>query len=111
MLESALYAIKPVTGLMAFIVLAYSFFFGPFRRFIGARVIQRYALKSNRDLIFHEIGFTFLNLTIVITLTMFIMRWLFGNAYIETIPSPSLSTSISQFLIYFFTFDLFISVS
>jgi sterol desaturase/sphingolipid hydroxylase (fatty acid hydroxylase superfamily) len=107
MLESAIYAIQPVSALMAFIVLAYFFFFGPFRRFLAARLIQRKYHSSDKMLVLHELGFTLLNLAIVITLTMFIMRWLFGHAYIQILPSPSIGTSIGQFVLYFFLFDLY----
>jgi sterol desaturase/sphingolipid hydroxylase (fatty acid hydroxylase superfamily) len=107
MLDTAIYAIQPVTALMAFIVLAYSFFFGPFRRFLAARLIQRQYQQSGKRLVLHELGFTLLNLAIVITLTMFIMRWLFGHFYIKVLPSPSIATTIGQFILYFFLFDLY----
>jgi sterol desaturase/sphingolipid hydroxylase (fatty acid hydroxylase superfamily) len=107
MLESAIYALQPVSALMVFIVLAYLFFFGPFRRLLSARLIQKNFKPSDKMLVLHELGFTLLNLTIVITLTMFIMRWFFGHSYIQVLPSPSITTSIGQFVLYFFAFDLY----
>lgn len=107
MLESATNAILPVAGLMAFIALAYGFFFGPFRRFLAARLIQRQYKPSDKLLVLHEIGFTLLNLAIVITLTLFLLQWLFHHNYLKILPSPSLATSVGQFVLYFFLFDLY----
>jgi lathosterol oxidase len=105
--ESVIYVTKPVIELFVFIVVSYFIFFGPFRRLLAARLIQRQYQGSGIKLILHEIFFTLLNLTIVITLTMFIIQWLFGNSFVRALHSPSLATSIGQFVLYFFAFDLY----
>jgi len=107
MSESAIYVIQLVSTLFTFVVVSYLIFFGPFRRLLAARVIQRQYQGSAITLILHEIFFTLLNLSIVITLTLFIVQWLFGHSFMRAIPSPSLATSIGQFVLYFFAFDLY----
>ena len=107
MTESLIYAIRPVAMLFLFVVASYCIFFGPFRRFLAARLIQPQYRGSGVKLILHEIFFTVLNLTIVITLTVSILQWLFGNSFIEVLHAPSLLVSIGQFVLYFFAFDLY----
>ena len=107
MSESLIYAIRPVAMLVLFVVVSYFIFFGPFNRLLAARLIQRQYQGSSVKLILHEIFFTLLNLTIVITLTMYILQWLFGNSFVGVLQSPSLLSSIGQFVVYFFAFDLY----
>lgn len=111
MRESVIYALQyslqPVATLLAFIVVAYLFFFGPLRHLLSPRLIQRNYRGSGKALVLHELFFTSLNLFVVITLTMLIMRWLFGNQFVTVLQAPSLSTTIAQFVLYFFAFDLY----
>jgi sterol desaturase/sphingolipid hydroxylase (fatty acid hydroxylase superfamily) len=107
MRESAIYAIQPVSLLIGFVVMAYFVLFGPFRHFFTKFLIQRQCQRVSAKLMLHELGFTLLNLFIVITLTMLILQWLSENSLITILPSPSPSTSIAQFILYFFAFDFY----
>ena len=99
--------IQPIAALFVLIAVSYFIVFGPFHRLFAARLIQRQYPGSGIQLILHELFFTFLNLTIVIALTMFILQWLFASSYVGVLRSPSLATSVGQFFLYFFAFDLY----
>ena len=104
---TALIILQPIAALVLFVVLSYLVFFGPFRNLFAARLIQRQEQSNQRKLLLHDLGFTLLNLSIVVTLTTYISQWLFDHSLISVLASPTLSTSIAQFLLYFFAFDLY----
>ena len=107
MYETAIYIIQPVAALVAFVGIAYLILFGPFRRVFATRLIQPQDQGNNRNLLLHDLGFTLLNLSIVVTLTTFLAQWLFNHSLISTLTSPSVTTSVAQFILYFFAFDLY----
>lgn len=107
MYESVIYIAQPLAALVVFVIVSYLVFFGPFRRIFSARLIQTQSQGSQRRLLLHDLGFTLLNLTIVITLTTFIVQWLFSSSLITVLQSPSPGTTVAQFILYFFAFDLY----
>jgi sterol desaturase/sphingolipid hydroxylase (fatty acid hydroxylase superfamily) len=105
MTEMIFNALQPTAALFAFVSVAYVIFFGPLRHLLQRRLIQtRY---DGPRLLLHDAGFTLLNLSIVITVTLSLLQWLFGNEFIKVLPSPSIATSVAQFVLYFLAFDLY----
>ena len=107
MSETAIYIIQVVLALFVFVVVSHLILFGPFRRLFAARVIQPQYQGSDSMLVLHEIFFTLLNLAIVFTLTLLIIRWLFAHSFIISVPDSTIAAIIGQFVLYFIAFDLY----
>ena len=103
---NAIYILQPIALLVIFVVASYLVFFGPLRRIFDARLIQR-QIHGNKKLLLHDLGFTLLNLSIVVTITSYITQWLFNASLLSIVNSPTVTTSVSQFVFYFFAFDLY----
>ena len=107
MSESVVLILQPIVTLVAFVVVAYLVFFGPYRRFLAGRVIQKKEPANAGKLAWHDLGFTVLNLVVVVTVTTYIVQWLFDHSWLAVIDGPTIVTTVSQFVFYFFAFDLY----
>jgi lathosterol oxidase len=108
MREIAIQNTPVVFALLLFVGAAYFVLFGPTRSFFASRLIQK-AARFRPSILLHEISFTVLNLTVVIFLSMMALTWLMSNPAIDVRMhhDAPLTTTIAQFLLYFFTFDLY----
>ena len=107
MSQTAAAIVEPVASLVALILVSFLFFFGPLRRVLSRRSIQPDYQGSTTRLFWHDFVFTLLNLSLVITATVLLLEWLFRNSFITAIDSPSIATTVGQFVLYFFAFDLY----